>query len=198
MTRLFSAAAEQNRQPILDVLQGELTAGDVVLELGAGSGQHASFFGASLPDVIWQPTDVAECMASIDDWTEPQRKNVRPALALDVRQSPWPDLDVNVCYTANTFHIMALEAVDALLLGCAGCLDEGEKLCVYGPFSFDGQHTSDSNRHFDEMLRQQNPDMGVRDLTQLDAQAATVGFGPSRQVPMPANNLLVIWSRLAS
>jgi len=44
-----SAAAERNRQPILERLQQVLPAQCVALEIASGTGQHAAWFAAGLP-----------------------------------------------------------------------------------------------------------------------------------------------------
>ena len=50
----FSDACERNKGPILEVLRRWLgdTAG-VVLEVGAGTGQHAVYFARNLPQLSW-------------------------------------------------------------------------------------------------------------------------------------------------
>ena len=56
----FSQAAENNKAPILAVLEDWLEPGARVLEVGSGAGQHALHFAASLPGICWQPTERAE------------------------------------------------------------------------------------------------------------------------------------------
>lgn len=53
----FAPAAERNAAPILEALRGRLPAGGRVLEIGAGTGQHAVAFTAALPGLRWLPTD---------------------------------------------------------------------------------------------------------------------------------------------
>ena len=54
----FSEDAEQNKRPILQVLLRVLSGSVSVLEIGSGIGQHAACFGASLPYLSWQTTDL--------------------------------------------------------------------------------------------------------------------------------------------
>lgn len=44
----FSQACENNKQPILDVLQQELKDSTHVLEVGSGTGQHSVYFAPRL------------------------------------------------------------------------------------------------------------------------------------------------------
>ena len=54
----FSAAAQRNQEPILEVLAGVLPEHGLVLEIASGSGQHAVHFAAELTGLTWQ--DAAE------------------------------------------------------------------------------------------------------------------------------------------
>src|SRR5438477_575224 len=53
----FSAAAERNQGPILDVLSRVLPESASVLKIAAGTGQHAAHFAAAHPGWTWQPTE---------------------------------------------------------------------------------------------------------------------------------------------
>ena len=61
----FSEACEQNKQPILAVLQQHFANVHTVLEIGSGTGQHAVFFAAQLPHLRWLTSEVAELHAGI-------------------------------------------------------------------------------------------------------------------------------------
>ena len=52
-----SAAAERNKQPILEVLKTVLPSSGVVLEIASGTGQHVVHFATHLPALAWQPSD---------------------------------------------------------------------------------------------------------------------------------------------
>ena len=63
----YAPATLRNREPIRDVLRQVLPARGSVLEIGSGSGEHAVFFAASFPQIVWHPSDAdLECLASID------------------------------------------------------------------------------------------------------------------------------------
>lgn len=49
----FSPSCERNKDFILPVLQAVLPAAGTVLEVGSGTGQHAAFFAAHLPQRTW-------------------------------------------------------------------------------------------------------------------------------------------------
>ena len=65
----------------------------------------------------------------------------------------------------------------------------------YGPFKRNGAHTAPSNVAFDESLRTSNPEWGVRDLSEIEHVATTNHLVLSDVVEMPANNLVVQFTR---
>ncbi|MFK7853677.1 MAG: DUF938 domain-containing protein [Granulosicoccus sp.] len=194
MNKPFSPSADRNKEPILGALRHELADNQQVLEIGSGTGQHACFFAAALPSIRWQPTELKQNIPAIQRWISEQPiNNVLPPKELDVDVHPWPIHSADVCYTCNTFHIVSAQSVKNIYRGCKALLGSGGKLCVYGPFSIDGQHNSAGNESFDQQLRASNPDSGIRDLSQLDEIAQQSGFSAYRCTKMPANNLFVVW-----
>ena len=196
--RRTAPAAARNREPILEVLRRFVREGDHVLEIASGSGEHATFLAQALPVASWQPTDPDEASrASIDAWTAHLAADrVRPALALDVMQSPaeWPVARADVVVCINMIHIAPWEACLGLLDGAAKVLGAsgGGLVFLYGPYRRGGVHTVPSNAAFDESLRSRNPAWGVRDLERVTDEAAARGFTPEAVVEMPANNLSVV------
>jgi cyclopropane fatty-acyl-phospholipid synthase-like methyltransferase len=195
----LSEACERNKGPILAVLREELAASSHVLEVGSGTGQHAVYFAAGLPQLLWQPSELPENLPALAERIRLEGgANVRAPVALDVRDDPWPVAPVDAVFNANTLHIMAWSAVCEFFRGAGALLSSAGVLCVYGPFRFEGRHTSDSNAAFDHFLRQRDPASGVRDFEALDAQAAAHGLRFSANHAMPANNRTLVWRRAAA
>jgi hypothetical protein len=92
-------------------------------------------------------------------------------------------------------HIAPWDACLALLKGAASSLPQGGRLFMYGPYRIDGEHTSESNRQFDQNLREQNPRWGVRDLDEVINVAQRVGLSHQETIKMPANNFSIIYQR---
>ena len=67
------------------------------------------------------------------------------------------------------------------------------KLAIYGPFNFDGQFTSDSNAAFDRSLKSRGAHMGIRDFEAVNALAHASKLALIDDVPMPANNHMLVW-----
>jgi SAM-dependent methyltransferase len=192
----FADACERNRGPILQVLRQWFTQPGSVLEIGAGTGQHAVHFAAHLPHLQWQPTDCAANLAGIGEWvSEAALPNLRAPLQLDVRDREWPVQTVDYAYSANTAHIMGWPEVELMFAGIARVLRPGGVFCLYGPFNRDGQFTSESNRAFDASLRARDPRMGIRDDQALHSLARQHGMTFATEHAMPANNRVLVWKR---
>ena len=198
----FSPACEENKQPILEVLKPRLIDAHSVLEIGSGTGQHAVHFAAAMPNLRWQCTDVPAHLPGIRQWLdEAQLPNLSAPLALDM-ETDWlaafSGRGYDAVFSANTAHIMSLAQVERLFAGVGALLPAGGRFLLYGPFSIDGQHTSESNARFDQSLRLQNPASGVRDRRELERFAAEAGLALEEDIAMPVNNRTLVWRRLAS
>jgi cyclopropane fatty-acyl-phospholipid synthase-like methyltransferase len=176
------------------VLRDELSGIDSVLEIGSGTGQHAIYFGSHLPHLRWQTSDRRENMEGINLWiADSVLKNVAAPLEIDVMHTTEVVGKYAAVFSANTAHIMSFDAVKRMFALVGGLLPAGGKFCLYGPFNLDGEFTSESNRAFDESLRSQDPEMGIRDLAALDALAGSHGMKRSALYALPANNMLAVW-----
>jgi cyclopropane fatty-acyl-phospholipid synthase-like methyltransferase len=193
--KLFSAACERNRDPILAILREHLGGHERILEIGSGTGQHAVYFARCFPGIIWQTSDREENLQGIKAWlSEAGLSNTPAPLHLDVRAS-WPEETYDVVFTANTLHIMSWEEVISFFEGLAGVLKERGVFFVYGPFNENGQYTSASNADFDLSLRSQNPKMGIRDLEKVVALAKAQDLHGMTRYPMPANNQSLVFQK---
>ena len=201
--RLFFPATERNREPIGDLLSQLLPTSGAVLELASGSGEHAVCFQKLFPNLLWQASDPdPEHRTSINAWIQHQDlSDVMPAaLNLDVEMRPWPlpeairaPLKAVVCI--NLLHISPASCTDALLEESAVLLPSGAPLIIYGPFMRNGTHTSESNAAFDQALQHRNPQWGLRDVQTITSRATNIGFKTEDVVPMPANNLTLVFRR---
>jgi hypothetical protein len=116
---------------------------------------------------------------------------------LDVMADAWPVQKADAVLCINMIHIAPWEATAALMRGAARVLPRDGALFLYGPFMRGGQHTAHSNAEFDAGLRAQDAQWGVRDLGTVAEIASAAGFAAPVVEEMPANNLSVIFRRLA-
>ena len=192
----FSEACEQNKLPILSVLRRYVTTQNTLLEIGTGTGQHAVFFAEQFPQLQWHASDIAAHLAGIQLWlNEYKGDNLLGPLQLDVNQQIWPLQQADIIFSANTTHIMHWPDVIALYRGVGRLLESGGYFLLYGPFSYDGKHTSQSNADFGRFLQQRDPDSGIRDVRDLTKLAAEHGLLLSEDITMPVNNRILVWQK---
>lgn len=197
--RLFAPSATRNREPILDVLRRHLPPRGTVLEVASGSGEHCVFFAQALPALTFQPSDPdPSARDSIDAWARTLALgNVRPALELDAASDDWPITSADAVLCINMVHIAPWSAAQGLVRGAARALPAAGLLYCYGPYRRERRHTAESNAAFDSDLRSRNADWGVRDLESVSDLAIAAGFTAPLIEPMPANNLSLIFRRVA-
>ena len=194
----FAESCVQNRDPILAVLAEVFADRRRVLEIGSGTGQHAVYFAAALPHLVWQTADVPQHHAGIRAWLiDAALPNVLPPLALDVCHTGWRSGRYDAVFSANTLHIMSWPEVECFFAGVGEVLEPGGVLTVYGPFNYNGAFTSESNARFDAWLKARDPASGVRDFEAVDALARAQGLRLQRDIAMPANNRTLVWRRMA-
>lgn len=195
MEKPNAPSCERNREPILEVLKEHFADRQIVLEIGSGTGQHAIFFAAALPHLIWQTSDRPENLPGITAWLDEALLPNTPApLEFDVAEA-WPEQRFDAIFSANTLHIMPWAAVQSLFAGLSVLLVEGAKVAIYGPFNYGGRFTSESNAAFDRWLKDRGAHQGIRDFDAVNALAERAGLVLLEDRAMPSNNRCLIWQR---
>ena len=204
--RLDAPAFHRNHQAIRAVLLRYLAgkSGDVV-EAGSGTGQHAVDLATHLPGIVWWPSDLNEAhLKSIEAWrAHAGLSNIRQPLRIDLSDAAWcpPMHDGSgpgpllAVFCANVIHIAPWRVAEGLFAGAARYLRGDGRLYLYGPFKRDGKHTALSNSIFDTSLRDRDAEWGVRDIADVEKLGLGVGFALIETVPMPANNLILVFER---
>jgi len=193
----YAESCEQNRDPILAVLREVFADRKQVLEIASGTGQHAVYFGQALPHLIWQTSELLQNHAGIHAWLDEARlSNVLPPLAIDVTDTAWPLETVDAIFNANTVHIVSWPAVECMFAGIGRVLAPGGCLCLYGPFNYGGNFTSESNARFDAWLKARDPESGVRDFEEVNQLAVSQGLTLLQDIAMPANNRTLVWRKV--
>ncbi len=202
LMKRHAPATSRNREAIATVLQSVMPASGSVLEVASGSGEHLVFFASQFPQLSFQPSDIDPlALASIDAWVRDSGlTNVRSAIPLDATEPRWPieEHSFDGLLNINMIHI-------ASWASCLGVVEHGRTAVVrdgflffYGPFFQADVRTAESNLRFDAWLKQRNPEWGIRDLERLTTVAAAAGFSERQVIPMPANNLSVVFRRRGS
>ena len=193
----YSESCEQNREPILSVIKPILEAAGSVLEVGSGTGQHAVYFASMMPHLHWYTSDCASHLQGINLWiAEAGLGNVHAPFELDVSSSSWPLFDVDAIFSANSFHIMSELDAENMMAGSGLLLKAQGSLIIYGPFNYDGEYTSESNRRFDDWLKGGDPESGIKDFEWINELASQHGMTLVKDYEMPANNRILHFSKL--
>lgn len=197
MNKPYAESCDQNRDVILAVLKPRLADALAVLEVGSGTGQHAVYFGAAMPHLSWQTSDLAEHHPGIEAWlAEAALANVHAPVALDVSDpAAWPRDAYDAVFTANTVHIMGSPEVAALFAGVGRLLGSGGQFLIYGPFNYGGRYSSESNARFDQWLKDRDPRSGIKDLDWLKELADAADLVLEEDIEMPVNNRVLVWRK---
>lgn len=198
MSKQHAPATQRNREPIRDVLRQELPeSGGVLLEIAAGTGEHAVYLSKAFPTWQWQPTDPhPEALKSIAAWrAEEGGANLLPPLQLDASADDWPVEHADAVLCINMVHISEWDATTGLFRACSGCLSKGAPIVLYGPYFEDAVQAAPSNLAFDRSLKERNPAWGLRNVSEVDRVASECGFRRTNRYEMPANNLMLVYRR---
>ena len=193
-------AAESNKNAILEVLKKELSTNVTVLEIGSGTGQHAATFCSCLPTIDWIPSDVnSDSFESITSWKKVvSAENMEPPRLIDAASPNWNIGNVNrisAIVAINVIHISSFDVTLGILNGANRYLGKGGILYFYGPFFQNNAEPTESNRAFDQYLRNQNEYWGIRTLDEIEVLAKDRRLHLDKTIEMPKNNLSVIFQK---
>ncbi|WP_256713896.1 DUF938 domain-containing protein [Psychrobacter sp. Cmf 22.2] len=199
----FSQACENNKVPILNVLQKELQEHTHVLEVGSGTSQHSVYFAPRLPHLQWQTSDVAANHPIIQAWQACYpAPNLHAPVTFDLTTDSIPSSitgkPYDAVFTANTLHIISWPLVERLFELVGEALPLDGKLIVYGPFNENGRYTSAINQQFDLSLRQRDAGSGIRHKEDIIALANTHHLTLMTQYQMPANNQILVFQKITA
>ena len=198
MEKPFSPACERNKEPILQVLKEVLILkSGRLLEIGAGTGQHAVFMSPFFPQLKWTMSDRRENMPHLKSvFDEYKSATLTSPLPIEIGADDIAKFTFNVFYTANTFHIMGWKECKTLIKLAGHRLPEDGLFIVYGPFNYEQKFTSASNEEFDRTLRARDPQSGIRSFEDVDRAMVKNDFKLLKDYEMPANNRTLVYKRL--
>jgi hypothetical protein len=93
-------------------------------------------------------------------------------------------------------HISPWASALGLLDGAARLLDPGAPLILYGPWLKDDLEAAPTNLAFDADLKRRDTAWGLRRVEDFAAAAEQRGFALQAHRAMPANNLMLFWSKV--
>lgn len=198
--RDFTPSFERNIAPITDKLKTILPDHkSALLEIGSGSGQHASHLASVFPYIEIQPSEYSSnSLPSINAWAEHLKvSNLRLAITLDVMNPQWNVQDnyFSALTAFNVIHYSPWALTETLFAHASRYLTKDAKIIFYGPYKIDGAHTSESNVEFEIWLKDKDETFGVRDIGEVQEAASRHGFTLETLHPMPANNFMPVFCR---
>lgn len=202
--KLIYPAADRNKEPILSVLRQYIQRGpnQIFLEIASGSGQHIAHFAPHFPHITLYPSEcerrLLESIAAHSNGFE----NIKHPLKIDITTDfhTWGDgifkeSSIDYIYNANMMHISPYQCSIKLFENAGKLLKDNGILFTYGPYAIDGKITPESNVNFNESLKSQNSEWGLRDLKDLTELAEKNGIKLINIIDMPANNKTIIWKK---
>ena len=191
-------SAQRNREAILGVLKSTLTPEGPLscLEIASGSGTHVGYLAQHLPQVTWQPTDLdSENMESLRAYKS-EHTNILEPMVLDVSKNvELENFKPDFLLCINMIHISPWAATLGLFANAGNLLRAGGMLITYGPYSHNGVLTPESNRSFDASLKGMNFEWGIRDINDLEMEAAREDLELTKIIDLPANNKMLIFTK---
>jgi len=189
----FADSCEQNKHAILGIIEHEFQDSELILEIGSGTGQHAVFFAEHLPHLTWQTSEQAENLLGIRQWiNDSPCNNILEPINLNV-SAQWPNIAYSGIFSANTVHIMSWPEVEVMFDGIGKILKTNSPFCLYGPFNYGNNYTSESNENFDTWLKNRDPNSAIRNFEDLVLLAERHGLLLKDDHEMPANNRILVW-----
>ena len=199
---IVSPSAEKNMFHIVNLVSQTLIKSGNSLEIASGSGQHIVQLASSLPNYIWQPTDVDQKrITSIDHRTKDNiHKNIKPARYLDATQVGWSlnYPNQNFILLINLLHLISWKKTKILIKEIFQSLSLDGIFILYGPFMRDGKLTSKGDIEFHKNILEKDSTLGYKDNKEIKNYLLKMGFTHLNTVNMPANNLAFIFQKLSN
>lgn len=188
----YSEACERNKEPILQILEIAFKEVGSVLEVGSGTGQHGVYFAKNLPHLTWQPSDLKENHSSINAYQkESFLSNLLPPIEINLERAENSLTNYGSAFSANVLHIVSKKLVMNFFKVISKTLDPSAPLCIYGPFNYNGEFSSESNLRFDSWLKERDSESGIRDFEWICELAIGNNLEFSKDHSMPANNRIL-------
>jgi cyclopropane fatty-acyl-phospholipid synthase-like methyltransferase len=199
MEKPNAPSCERNKEPILEVLKkviSQFSKEEIeVFEVGSGTGQHACYFTSQLENLLWTTADMEENHPGIKAWISENPERIKGPLAFKAGENEIPKNRFDMVFSANTLHIMSWKSCKTLFKQLGKSLDTNSLVLFYGPFNYRGEFTSESNKDFNQWLKNRDPNMGIRAFEDVTNNMAKNGFFLKEDVEMPANNRILIFER---
>ncbi len=196
---MSAPSALRNREVIAQALQAHAPRQGRALEIASGTGEHVIHLAAVMPDIEWHPTDLdAQRLVSIKAWVEAEGlPNILPPKRLDAAKAGWAQAEApfDLVLIVNLLHLISDSEAGVILHEIGQALATGGVAFIYGPFLRGGIATSEGDAAFDASLRAQDPMIGYKDVSNIEARLNAAGLAQLTRIEMPANNLMLVFEK---
>lgn len=202
--KLFDSSADRNKDPILSVLRQFIRSGSNqnLLEISSGTGQHLAHFAPYFPQVTFYPSEFdLSLLESIAAHTK-DFSNVQPPILIDIATdyTIWGDKtfkenSFDYIFNSNMVHISPITCSVGLFKNAGKLLKQNGILFTYGAYMIDGTISPESNVRFDQYLKSQDGNWGLRDIRYLEKLANENEIHLIQMIDMPSNNKTIIWQK---
>ncbi len=192
----YAISCDRNSAPILEVLKEYLKDYKKLVEMGAGTGQHAIYMAPHFPELEWYLLDQKDRHEGIKTWLHDfPRANVKGPIEYSIGENDWPISDCDVVFTSNTLHIVSWEKDLQFFDDLTNALSSGGLFMAYGAFNYNGDFSSESNKKFEEWLKERDPASGIKDFEKVKAELEKRDFELVKDHEMPSNNRLLVFKK---
>jgi cyclopropane fatty-acyl-phospholipid synthase-like methyltransferase len=194
----YEPSCDRNKDSILEVLKEVISPfNKTLLEVGAGSAQHAIYLAPHFEKLQWLTSDVPYKHSGIKLALKAAKiANIHGPLPYTIGKDDFPKQPVDLVFCSNVLHIISWKLTKTFMKTLRNRLREGSQVVFYGPFNYDGKFTSKSNEDFDTQIKQKNPDSGIRSFEDICKVMKKNGFDLCKDYEMPANNRTLVFTRL--
>ena len=193
-------SCDKNKKPILDCLWPLLKDKSNLLEIGSGTGQHAVFMAPHLKHLTWTLSDIKDRQRGMSLWLrEEPIINVKGPILYEIGKNtphfPKSVKPFDVVFTSNTLHILNWKNVERLFKDLKENLEKETLFIVYGAFKFDSKYTTESNKEFDDWLKEKDTNSGLKNFEDITQKLLENNFNLLEKINMPANNNLLVYKK---
>ena len=205
-------AGNRNKDRILEVMKKYIITEKPydLLEISSGPGLHASYYAEQFPNLTIQPSEfMKEFFPSIEAYRENcKSKNVLKPVYIDIRldlkdwDAKFGEKDLKNCENSfdfmlsiNMIHISSIECSQGLFRNSSKLLKPGGLLFTYGTYKTNGILEPLCNLLFDQSLRRNDSNWGVRDILELESFAKENSMELFASYELPLANKCLVWRK---
>ena len=194
----FPVPMSSNKEEILKIFREVIPGGHWrLLEIGSGSGHHATFIASQMPYLQWVTSDLLVRQNAIKKTLrEAKLLNVHGPLPFEVGKDELPNQKFNAAYASQLLHVISWKQAKSLIKMLGGRLREGSQVLFYGPFKYNGAFPSTRLEELDANLKAKDAQNGIRAFEDVTKAMAKAGFALRKDYLLPNDNHVLYFERL--